>query len=120
MKLTLPWPPSMNTYWRRHGHIMHVSHAGKKFQRAVLAIVGERQGFGDSRVSVSVRAFPPDKRRRDIDNILKPLGDALTRAGLWGDDEQIDDLRIVRAEITKGGRVEVEIKPLTPSPEANQ
>ncbi|NBW23084.1 MAG: RusA family crossover junction endodeoxyribonuclease, partial [Caulobacteraceae bacterium] len=41
-------------------------------------------------------AFPPDKRKRDLDNVLKSLLDALTHANVWDDDSQIDDLRIYR------------------------
>jgi crossover junction endodeoxyribonuclease RusA len=56
---------------------------------------------------VEIEAWPPDKRKRDLDNILKSLLDALTYAGIWEDDSQIDDLRIYRATI--GGMVKVRI-----------
>lgn len=36
----------------------------------------------------------PDKRRRDLDNLLKCLNDTLTRCHVLGDDSQIVDLRI--------------------------
>jgi crossover junction endodeoxyribonuclease RusA len=39
---------------------------------------------------------PLKKRKRDLDNVAKTLKDALTRAGTWQDDSQVDDLRVVR------------------------
>lgn len=110
MKLTLPFPPSMNHYWRRCGHIMHISEAGKRFRKDVQAVVGLRPRTISGRVSVSVTVFAPDRRVRDIDNLLKPMLDALTHSGIWLDDGQVDDLRIVRGPVEKPGRVEVLIE----------
>lgn len=39
---------------------------------------------------------PPDRRKRDLDNLLKSLLDGLEGAGVFKDDAQIDDLQIVR------------------------
>lgn len=50
-------------------------------------------------------AEPPDKRRRDLDNILKAPLDALTHAGLLIDDEQFDEINIVRGQLVPGGRL---------------
>ena len=44
----------------------------------------------------------PDKRRRDIDNLLKPILDALGQYGVYEDDSQIIDLRIRSIEGKKG------------------
>ena len=38
-----------------------------------------------------IEAWMPDKRVRDLDNLLKAPLDALTRAGFWVDDSQIAD-----------------------------
>ena len=57
-------------------------------------------------------AEPPDKRRRDLDNILKAPLDALTHAGLLMDDEQFDEINIVRGQPVSGGRMGVKIYPI--------
>jgi crossover junction endodeoxyribonuclease RusA len=40
-------------------------------------------------VAVYVFAHPPDRRKRDLDNITKALLDALVRAGVLKDDYQV-------------------------------
>ena len=50
----------------------------------------------------------PDKRRRDLDNLLKATLDSLTHAGVWSDDSQIDALSIRRFPI--GGMLKVRIE----------
>lgn len=46
------------------------------------------------RLGVSIEVFAPNKRARDLDNLLKVTLDA-GNGLLWADDVQIDDLRIV-------------------------
>jgi Holliday junction resolvase RusA-like endonuclease len=48
-----------------------------------------RLGFGERRVAVSIVAFPPDNRTRDLDNILKALLDSLQHAGVIPDDNDV-------------------------------
>lgn len=67
----------------------------------------------EDRLALEVFAHPPDKRRRDIDNILKCLCDGLQHAGVYEDDCQIDDIHISRAK-THGGIVLVEISVIQP------
>ena len=45
-------------------------------------------------VSVTFALRRPDKRQRDLDNLLKALGDTLTRNHIIEDDSKIVDLRI--------------------------
>lgn len=56
-----------------------------------------------------IDAYPPDRRRRDLDNILKSLLDSITHAGVIEDDSLIDDLHIVRRELRKNGAIEIQI-----------
>ena len=58
----------------------------------------------------------PDRRRRDVDNLLKSLLDALDHAEVYEDDSQIQDLRIgwrcdenQQPVIVAGGLCEVSI-----------
>ena len=63
--------------------------------------------FGDARLRIKVTLHAPDKRVRDIDNVLKPTLDALVQAGLFNDDSQVDELTVLRGEPCKGGKTEI-------------
>ena len=110
--IELPWPPSLNTYWRRSGHHIHISNKGREYRKAVMdeIVLLDVQKFGDARVSVSMQLVPPDKRRRDVDNYTKAVLDAITHAGLWIDDEQIDVLKIYKLKPSQGGWIQITIK----------
>lgn len=115
--LELPWPPSTNRIWRsvvvRGRPQTLLSTAGRQFralaaQHCMIARVSGMNLTG--RLDVSLVAMAPDRRARDLDNVLKATLDALTHAGVWLDDSQIDRLTVSRGEITKGGRLVVTIK----------
>ena len=111
MKLTLPYPPSVNTYWRANGNRRFISKAGVLFKQAVREYIsgGNLPSFGSSRLAVGIVVCPRSKRRFDLDNLLKAILDSLQDAGLYEDDEQVDELRIVRGEPCSGGSCIVEI-----------
>ena len=98
----LPWPVSINRYLRRAGVRMHTTNEAKAYRRDVGWLLSGAQGFGSARLAVEIEAFPPDNRRRDLDNVQKVLIDALMHAGLFDDDSQIDSLHIQRGPIRKG------------------
>lgn len=109
--IELPWPPSNNTYYRRVGAKTLISAAGREYARTVAGLCrASRVRRHDGRLRVVITACPPDRRRRDLDNLLKGLLDALTHGGAWEDDSQIDDLRIVRGPVNVGGAVRVSIE----------
>jgi crossover junction endodeoxyribonuclease RusA len=97
-----------------HGHRRYVSKAGKEFKLAVQDYVIENcvPKLGEKRLEMQVTLYPKDRRKQDIDNRIKALWDALTDAGVFDDDEQIDVLIVQRGEIRKGGGCLVMIEEL--------
>jgi crossover junction endodeoxyribonuclease RusA len=109
LELTLPWPPTVNTYFTRFKNRTIISRKGKAFRKRVVEIVGRiYSGLPLSGpLNVSIEAFPPDKRTRDIDNLLKATLDSMGKGGVYLDDSQIHDLRICRRSVFKGGKIVV-------------
>ncbi len=94
----LPWPPTINTYWRRRGSNYFIGQQGIKYRHlAVFECFKYKKLFSDSdKLHLDIIAYPPDRRRRDIDNILKCLLDSLQHAEVYKDDYQIDKIMIQR------------------------
>jgi len=93
-KLTLPFPVSTNTYWRHVGRYVKISEKGRLFRQAVSDSILCRKPPINTHVSVQVYLYPPDRRRRDIDNYAgKSLLDALVYAGVLEDDSLIVELK---------------------------
>ena len=110
IELELPYPPSVNRYWRRVGPRTIISREGREYREAVAGIlrdVGIPPFTGP--VCVVIHAYMPDRRRRDLDNLLKATLDALAYGGAYHDDSQVDELHIYRAGLVKGCKMIVEL-----------
>lgn len=107
----LPYPPSVNSYWRANGHRRYISKEGVEFTKSVNLIVKESnfESFGENKIAVSVEIHPRSKRKFDLDNTLKAILDALMKAGMYNDDSQIDYIEIVRKEAVDGGKAVVHL-----------
>jgi crossover junction endodeoxyribonuclease RusA len=111
VRLVLPYPPSLNHYWRHAGAKVLVSREGRAYRKNVLlAVVQQGRPWIVGRLKVSVYARCPDRRTRDIDNLLKSTLDALAHAGVYADDSQIDRLEVERRGSKKGGELLVVIE----------
>ena len=116
IEIKLPWPPSTNRVWRNVKGRTILSADGRMYREVVgmhcLAskIAGKRLS---GRLSVRFIINPPDRRRRDIDNLVKVPLDALTHAAVWLDDSQIDEMYMRRKEVKKDGEITIQISELT-------
>ena len=111
LEIELPYPPSINHYWRRVGPRTLISREGRRFRQRVMAILAAlhiRPLVGN--LAVHVEVFPPDRRRRDLDNCLKSLLDAMEHGGAYADDSQIVRLSIEKGDPVKGGKTLVRIR----------
>ncbi len=112
IEVELPYPPSINKYWRRVGNRTLISRGGRVFRSQVVAILRAMDVepmVGDLAICVDV--YPPDRRRRDLDNVQKALFDALEHGGAYGNDNQIKRIVIERREPMEGGKACVVIMP---------
>ena len=108
INVKLPYPPTVNHYYTiaRGRKILSTKGRAYKDTCGIELILQDAPKNLTARLEVNIDAYPPDRRKRDMDNIIKPLLDALQNYGMF-DDEQIDILRIRRKE--KGGYVRVHI-----------
>ncbi|YCI80364.1 RusA family crossover junction endodeoxyribonuclease [Enterobacteriaceae bacterium] len=118
MRLSLPFPPSVNTYWRAPNkgplagrHL--ISAKGRQYQSAACAAVMEQLRRipkpVETCLAVEITLYPPDARRRDLDNYNKALFDALTHAGVWLDDCQVKRMLVEWGPVLKYGKVDISI-----------
>lgn len=102
--VTLPWPPTCNNLYIQVGNRRVMSREGKQYVKDV-AKACDQQGIAHviGRITVEMWAHPPDHRRRDLNNLWKVLLDSLVKAGVFGDDEQIDHETVHRESVEKDG-----------------
>ena len=128
----LPWPPSVNHYYGygvlpkgkgkrpyltpggklTDGYIKpFLTDAGRQYRRAVVQAVGLVSPLVGP-VSAEIVARPPDRLRRDLDNLLKCVLDSLQHAAVLRDDTQIRRLSIEWGRLAKGGAIVVRLTPI--------
>ena len=118
LQFKLPWPPSTNHYWRHiskgqaAGRVL-ISEEGRAYRSSCATEVMRqrvpRQAL-TGRLAIAIQVYPPDRRRRDLDNLLKSSLDALKHCGLIADDGDIDDLHVLRGPVEKGGSILLTIR----------
>ena len=122
LDILLPFPPSANTYWRyaqfknmKYPMFM-ISKKGREYTSHVTRVIQQNNlvgaFFNGEYLQVEIELFPPDLRKRDIDNYNKGLFDSLTKAKYWKDDKQVKKLIVEMKEKRKGGYIHVVISQL--------
>jgi crossover junction endodeoxyribonuclease RusA len=122
----LPYPPTVNHYWKhsvRQGRIhVRIGKKGEAYIGAVAAFAPPSLLLGP--LALEAVVCPPDRIRRDLDNVLKALLDAMAKAGVYGDDTQVRKIAIRWGPLIEDGCVYVRVRPMTaaelaePVPEA--
>lgn len=112
IELIVPWPPTANHYYgQRPKGGRFIKPAGKAFRVEVKATAMESKAcnYIAGPIHLEIDAFPPDNRKRDLDNINKALLDALEESGVFKDDSQIIKLTSTKHQPIKGGKVVVRV-----------
>jgi Holliday junction resolvase RusA-like endonuclease len=111
--LTLAWPPSVNhLHTVAHGRKI-LSQAGRDYYATVArACLGQLGGIPqplDGWIEAWIDLYPPDKRHRDADGILKATFDSLEKAGVYRNDYQIATYHVSRKAPTTPGYITVRL-----------
>ena len=120
VSLALAMPPSTNSLWANAPGKGRVRTAEYRRWRedAGWMIKAARLPKITGRVAISIRAGLP-ARRRDLDNLTKPLLDALTSFGVIEDDGLAHRITSEWSAGVESGRVNVEIRQFS-GPETRQ
>jgi Holliday junction resolvase RusA-like endonuclease len=121
VKFELPYPPSVNSWWRfdRRGIAYTTTTARKYKNTAKLLALAQLNAWSrgghsphHGPVELTVRVFRP-RAQGDLDNTLKVLLDALNGIA-YVDDSQVVALHAFRHDDKLKPRVEVEIQAVSP------
>lgn len=104
-------PPPTNALWRYGRGHMYSTPRYKDWQREAKEYITEQANGAiiNGPFTVSVTAARPDKRKRDLDGILKPLLDILQSCGVIENDEHCE---LISARwVTSGDGVAIRVEP---------
>lgn len=100
----LPYPPSTNALWRYTKRGVYRTAKYVKYISDCKVLHMHPGPPLDAPVRMEILAHPPDKRKRDLDNLSKCLCDLAIHLRLIEDDHWIHELYMKweRVEITQG------------------
>ena len=114
IELEIPFPPSSNHIWRGAGRTVYATREYKDFKDRVATIwrsVVPSDWNVSCEYAVTIELYQGSRRRYDVENRIKPTLDALTSAGAWIDDSQVQSVTAVkRTDGDTRRRAIVEIK----------
>jgi Holliday junction resolvase RusA-like endonuclease len=110
IRLTLPWPPSANRYWRNVKGRTLKSREARAYAKACQAdAIMQMHGAPLTEdVAVTMHLYRPT-RRGDLDNRIKVALDALQGIA-FDDDKQVVEIHAYRHDDKNEPRLEVEVR----------
>ena len=110
IELNLSYPPSANSIWRRAGKHIHLSKQYTTWKReAGWQVIAQKAGAIRGPYKIQINAVRPDKRRRDLGNLLKATEDLLVSVGVIDDDSKAE--MISMRWVTTGEGIHIRIEP---------
>ena len=109
IELWLPYPPSANNLWRsaRGRTYRSRTYTDWLLEAGLLAKQCLKEPIKGP-YKLSITAARPDKRKRDLDNLLKPISDLLTSIGAIEDDHLCEMLTARWVTVGDGVAVRLE------------
>lgn len=110
IRLTLPYPPSANVYWRIWKNRVIVSREARAYKEGVRVrckLMRAKPMTGA--VALTLYVYRP-RRAGDLGNRLKVLEDAL-QGFAYEDDDQVVEVHMYRGDDKENPRVEVTVEP---------
>jgi len=78
---------SVNKMYFQQGRRRVLTKDYRDYKETIKKIIGfKRLPPVINEVKIKLVYFQPDNRKRDIDNIIKPILDGITQSGYWADD----------------------------------
>ena len=100
----LPYPPTINNYYVRSKYgAIFINQKGRSYRAAVQYNMRHEKPI-EGKIKLHIDVFPPDKKKRDMDNLNKCLLDSLQNTGVIKDDYDIDQLSMTRRDVIQGGK----------------
>lgn len=108
--IELPYAPTVNHYWGQHGNRRFLTKKARLFRESVARAFNKCNEPELGILHLMIDQRPPDRRKRDIDNLIKPIMDAMEHAGVFENDCQIGRLSVIRGLKQKDGCVFVKLE----------
>lgn len=116
--ITLPWPPrALSPNGRSHWRAKAKAAKQARRDACILTLVAGARALPWQSMQVELIFCPPDRRARDLDNMLasaKSLLDGVADA--TGVDDSRWSLTLTRGQPTKGGAIIVVLSEAVPAP----
>ena len=118
LKFTLPYPPSLNVYWRNFRGRMVLSKEAKNYKEKVSELFDTIKTIRPEHrlpkqdlfwsIGLKIDVYRP-RKSGDLDNTLKAILDSLSK-NLYEDDRQVIEISAHRYDDKERPRIEVGVR----------